>query len=87
MKNEADLLCFLLFFMPSIKFDGGLQNIFVAALGDGLQSFVERHPSEVGDFGILFFNRFCVGKGNEVDDFFDHVGSRGVADGFPEGGA
>lgn len=58
MKNEADLLCFLLVFHAFNKIDGGLQNIFVVVVGDGLQSFVERHPSEVGDFGILFFNRF-----------------------------
>ena len=87
MKNEADLLCFLLVFHAFNKIDGGLQNIFVVVVGDGLQSFVERHPGEVGDFGILFFDRFRMGESDEVDDFFDYAGGGGVADGFPESGA
>ena len=69
------------------EIDGGLQDALVVVVGDSLQSFVERHPGEVGDFGILFFDRFRVGESDEVDDFFDYVGSRGVADGFPESGA
>jgi hypothetical protein len=69
------------------EIDGGLQNAFVVLISDGLQSFVERHPGEVGDFSILFFNRFRVGEGDEVDDFFHYAGSRGVADRFPESGA